>query len=207
MSLPRTLGLAFKAGLLGLSLIVCLGSEYLHRAALPWPFLNQAQAEIYATLQAADVQWLVVICISVYFIGFIWLLRSWNREVNLWRDAPMPAGLALYAIGALAYALRYDQASKSHGRAAPVLRASLLFFGFRFWRAVEAKRSEPFNIAGVVLAFTLVLLSISRRVASRIVTEFSISWPGALERAVGQSEYVWDFDGGRELCWQSGKPS
>ncbi|MCC6822754.1 MAG: O-antigen ligase family protein [Verrucomicrobia subdivision 3 bacterium] len=80
--------------------------------------------------------------------------------MNLWRDAPMPAGLALYAIGALAYALRYDQASKSTD-ALLLCFGLTVFLGFRFWHAVEAKRSEPFNIAGVIVAFTLVLLSIS----------------------------------------------
>ena len=221
MSLPRPVGLAFKATLLGLLLLFCLGSEYLHRAPLPWPFLNQAQAEVSATFQAADVQWLIVICISVYLVAFIWLLRSWRREVNprrndgvgvrvaatprrlevvatppsptswkqahwcglevapgaahsphggeasplpasfrIWRDGPMIAGLALYAIGALAYALNYDQASRSTD-ALLFFFGITLFFGFRFWRAVEIKRSLPFNLPGVVVVFTLILLSIA----------------------------------------------
>ncbi len=160
MSLPRTAGLALRAGLLALLLIGCLGSEYLHRATLPWPFLNKAQAEVSATFQAADVQWLIVSCLSVYFVAFIGLPRSWNREAKLWRDGPMIVGLALYAIGSLAYAFNYEQASST--TAALLLFFGLtLFFGFRFWRAVEARRPQPFNVAGVVVVFTLLLLSIA----------------------------------------------
>lgn len=205
MSLSRTLGLAFKSGLLGLLLMVCLGAEYLHLGALPWQFLNQALAEVFAIFQAADVQWLIVICISVYFLGFIWMHRSWNRGVDiraclktpqilagdevtrlkhpcfpgrhaeevsassrrlllvneaLSRNAPLVAGVTLYGIGSLAYALNYDQASKSTDTLVLCFGITL-FFGFRFWRAIEAKRSQPFNIAGMVFAFTLILLSIA----------------------------------------------
>ena len=78
----------------------------------------------------------------------------------LWRDVPVIVGLALYVIGSLAYALNYDQAARSTD--ALLLSFGLtLFFGFRFWRAVEANRSRPFNLAGVVVAFTLILLSIA----------------------------------------------
>ena len=226
MNPPRTVGLAIKAGLLGLLLIVCLGSEYLYRAALPWQFLDQVQAEVFATFQAADGQWLVVICISFYFVGFIGLNRSWNREGNLrrndavargahaarvlfsatrrkhrattfsftircarkwydevfgeppnttgqrpalpisnasfplWRDAPVVLGLILYAIGALSYALCYEQSSRSTDTLVLGFGVTLLF-GLRFWRAVEAQRSKPFNVAGVIFIFMLGLLSIA----------------------------------------------
>jgi hypothetical protein len=160
MNLLRSVGLAIKAGLLGLLLMVCLSSEYLHRATLLWPFLNRIQGEVFATFQAADVQWLIVICISVYFVGFIWLLRALKPVRHSWRDASLVLSLAFYAIGALAYALRYDQASKSTDTLLLCFGITLVF-GFRFWRAVEAKRNKPFNLAVVVSAFTLVLLSIA----------------------------------------------
>lgn len=181
MNLPRSVNLALKAGLLALLLIGCLGSEYLHRATLPWPFLNKAQAEVSATFQAADVQWLIVICLSVYFVAFIGLPRSWNREAKLWRDGPMIMGLALYAIGSLAYAFNYEQASST--RDALLLFFGLtLFFGFRFWRAVEARRPQPFNVAGVVVVFTILLLSIAAAWHPESVQSFQyrgqVRWSG-----------------------------
>lgn len=146
--------------LLGLLLIVCLGSEYLHRTALPWQFLNQAQAEVFATFQAADLQWLLAFCISVYFVGFIWLLRTLNPAPHSWRNVSAILILLLYGFGSLAYASQYQQASKSTDTLLLCFGLTLLF-GFRFWRAVEAKRSLPFNLAAVALTYMLILLSIA----------------------------------------------
>ena len=216
MNLRQTVGLAFKAGLLGLLLIVCLGSDYLHRDALRWPLLNQVWAVVIAMFQQSDGQWLIVSCVSVYLVGFLWLNPSLKREVHFgWKDgtdvrvemtprrsdevatsspasfrkqivrgrpeappgaahspfgdeaSPLPgrdvaviAGIALFATGGLTYALQYDQASKSSNTLLLCFGITL-HFGFRFWRAIEVERTRPFNLASVVLAFTLILLVIT----------------------------------------------
>ena len=196
MNLPRSAGLAFKTWLLWMLLVVCLGSECMRRASFPGPFLNRAYSEVFAAIQAADVQWLFVICISVYLAGFIWLLRALNPVSHSWRDEVQPGtppvaqaspptrirgplcyvweavpgrarldasevfALGLYGIGVLAYALSYDQASKSTDALLLCFGITLLF-GFRAWRVVEVKRIRPFNITGVVLAIMLILLFIA----------------------------------------------
>lgn len=159
MNLRRPFGRVIKVGLIALLLIVCLGSESLHRAALSWPSLNQIQAEFFATFRTPDLQWLILVCMSVYLIGFIWLLRPLKRARLFWGDNSVIQGVVLYALGVLVYAWNYDQASRSID-AFIFFFGITLFFGFRFWRAVETKRSRPFKLASVVLGFTLICLSI-----------------------------------------------
>lgn len=139
--------------------MVSLGSEYLHRAALPWQFLKQAQTEVTATFHAADVQWLIVVCISIYFVGFIWLLRALNPVRHLGDTATWIMSVTLFALGAFVYLVNYDQAPMNTD-ALVLFFGITLFFGLRCWRAVEAQRRRSFNLAGVVVAGALVLLSI-----------------------------------------------
>ena len=155
MSSSQTIGGMFKAGLIALVLFVCLGSEFLHRGALPWRFLNQIQAEVLVTLKAADVQWMVAGCIAVYFVGFVWLLRSFNHGLCVLGS--LGSGVVLFVIGALAYARSYDLAAKSTD-ALLLFFGITLFLGVRFWQAVELNRSQRFDLAGAVVVLVLGLL-------------------------------------------------
>jgi len=158
MSSPRPVELVFKVGLLGLLLIVCLASEYLRHVSLPWQFLNQVRTEVFATFQSAELQWMILGCISVYLIGFVWLPRTFNQSYA--GKEVLSVGMALYGSSAAVYAANYTEASKGTDALLLVFGITL-FFGFRFWRAVETNRCRPFNVTGVSLGLTLLLFSIA----------------------------------------------
>jgi len=158
MSSPRPVELVVKVGLLGLLLIVCLASEYLRQVSLPWQFLNQIRTEVFATFQSSDLQWMILGCISVYLIGFVWLPRTFNQSYA--GKGVLSVGMALYGSIAAVYAANYTEASKGTDALLLVFGITL-FFGLRFWRVVEANRCRRFNVTGVSLGLTLLLLSIA----------------------------------------------
>ena len=158
MSSPRPVELVVKVGLLGLLLIVCLASEYLRHVSLPWQFLNQVRTEVFATFQSAELQWMILGCISVYLIGFVWLPRTFNQSYA--GKGVLSVGMALYGSIAAVYAANYTEASKGTDALLLVFGITL-FFGLRFWRVVEANRCRRFNVTGVSLGLTLLLLSIA----------------------------------------------
>ena len=154
---PWTPAAILKAGLVGLLLAACLGSEWLHRAPLPGAFPNQILAEVFATVQAADIQWVVFLCVAIYFCGFGWLHGTIHRGGEFTQRAVWWLALALFSICALAYGMHYQEASRSTD---PLLLGFglALFLGVKLWRAANARRTQPFNIDLAVVTSLLLLL-------------------------------------------------
>lgn len=148
--------MAFKLASVLVLVSACLGSEWARNAGLPWVVLNQSRDEVFALCKEYDIQWMVLTCISVYFIGFNWL----NRQRAVLDTHTNIFCIGLYAIAMLLYASDYEQASTTT-ETLVLCFGLVLFAGFRFWQSLELRRNQPFPLSAVAVGSVLLIFCLS----------------------------------------------
>ena len=109
MRVRRILGFCVLLATVG----VVLFSEFLVSHQAP-DWLRSVAWEVQMAVRDAQTQWMVVVCLAIYFVTFLFIEQRLEGKRRWWRlDNPNVWLLGLIVIGALRYAFDYERASRA----------------------------------------------------------------------------------------------
>lgn len=126
-----------------------------HQAGRGW--LETVRLEVIAACQHHDTQWLAVVCVGIYFAGFLYLRQLVAGE-SIGRSPRSLLILAFTGWAAWVYARDYP-VSASSGEFLTLVAALAAGQGIAFWIAWEARRAQPRMVGKFVLGSLLVMLA------------------------------------------------